>query len=47
MEFEEDDVLLKEPEKEKIPVANRIMEVVLIIMTIAIFIAFFLIVVVF
>jgi hypothetical protein len=48
MDFEEDDgVLLKEPEKEKIPVANKIMEVVLITMTIAMFVTFFLIVVVF
>ncbi|MEJ0031878.1 MAG: hypothetical protein WDO15_16555 [Bacteroidota bacterium] len=48
MEFEEeDDVLLKEPEKDKTPVANKIMEVVLIIMTVAMFLTFFLIVVVF
>jgi hypothetical protein len=48
MEFEEeDDVLLKEPEKDKIPVSNKIMEVVLIIMTVAMFLTFFLIVVVF
>lgn len=46
--MEEDDVILKQEEsKNKIPVADRAMEVVLIILTIATFVSFFLIVVVF
>lgn len=45
--FDDDDVILKEPEQDKIPVANRVMEVVLIVLTIALFLTFFLIVVVF
>jgi hypothetical protein len=46
--MEDDDVLLKpEDPKDKIPVQNRAMEVVLIILTIALFVSFFLIVVVF
>lgn len=44
---DDDDVILKEPEQEKIPLANRVMEVVLTILTIALFLTFFLIVVVF
>jgi hypothetical protein len=51
MEFDDDDngVILdnrKEPE-DKIPVQNRVMEVILTILTIAVFVSFFLIVVVF
>jgi hypothetical protein len=46
--MDNDDVILeKEEPKNKIPVQNRVMEVVLIILTIAVFVTFFLIVVVF
>lgn len=46
--MENDDVILEPEEpRNKIPVQNRAMEVVLIILTIAVFVSFFLIVVVF
>ncbi|HMJ71576.1 MAG TPA: hypothetical protein VK508_21925 [Cyclobacteriaceae bacterium] len=48
MEEEDDDVLLKPEDRTgKIPIQNRAMEVVLTILTIALFVSFFLIVVVF